>query len=148
MRILVTLASALILAIAGCSSDDNSDDAGKAAPAETSQSSPAGERGGTITVGEESWTIVPSIQCSIYPGNVVSIAGHAAGDPSLEIVIDYGGPSGVRIGDGGSEVSWNAIRDTIKIEIDGTHVTGTATFSTGAGGSGESAPGSFDVNCS
>ena len=105
------------------------------------------ERGGAITVGDTTWQLVPAIQCSVYPGNVVNIAGHAASDPALEIVIDYNGPTGVRIGGEGA-VSWHAIKDSLKFDIDGKRVQGSATFNTDMFGAGESAPGSFDINCS
>ena len=66
----------------------------------------------------------------------------------IKIVIDYNGPTGVRIGgEGQGAVSWHAIRDSLKFEIDGKRVQGTATFNTDAFGAGESAPGSFELNC-
>jgi hypothetical protein len=86
-------------------------------------------------------------QCSIYPGNVVNISGYAANDPSLEIVIDYGGPTGARIGNDGPNLKWGAERDTLTVQIDGNSVLGAATFSRYSGGTKESAQGSFKVNC-
>jgi len=107
----------------------------------------ASQRGGAITVGEQSWTIILSTQCSVYPGPIVNIAGHAKDNPSLEIVIDYGGPTGARIDNDGSAEGWHAIRETLKVEIDGKRIQGTATFNKMSGGSGDSAEGSFDVQC-
>jgi ethanolamine utilization microcompartment shell protein EutL len=126
----------------GCGGDGQAggDSANASTPA-------ASERGGTIVVGDDSWTIVPAIQCSVYPGNVVSIAGHAAGDSSIEIVIDYGGPTGASVVGEGTSVSWHAIRDTIRIQIDGAHVQGTAMFSKYTSGAGQTRQGSFDVTC-
>jgi len=136
----IVLLSMLLLGTAGCESDQQAGDEQAATSTK--------ERGGTITVGDESWVIVLSTQCSVYPGDVVSIAGHAASDPELEIVIDYGGPNGARIGsDGGGSGSWHAVRETLEVEIDGKRVRGTATFSEFFGGGGESRPGSFDVQC-
>lgn len=136
MRSTVLPTLLLALAAAGCGADDK-----------PGQESPGISRGGTMTVGDQIWTIVPSTQCSIYPGNVVSIAGHAAEDPSLEIVIDFGGPTGASIGNESTAVSWIALRDTLKIEIDGNRIRGTATFNQYVTGTGLSAEGSFDVTC-
>ncbi|MGA8203158.1 MAG: hypothetical protein WB812_01490 [Woeseiaceae bacterium] len=128
---------------AGCGSDAAD---GRSAP-ETS----AHERGGTITVGEQVFTFVPSIQCSVYPGNVVSIAGHAAEDESTEITIDYApdgdGPTAASIDTDGRPGSWFSIRETLQFDIEGRHVRGIATFSEYSGGTGKTAPGSFDIGC-
>lgn len=139
MRILLALLFTVTLT-AGCG--DSADTSSEQVP-----SPAATERRGTITVGEETWTISPMRQCSIYPGGIVSISGYAARDPDLEIVIDYGGPNQVRIGNDGPNVVWQAERDTLEIRIEGQHVQGSATFSRYAGGTRESAPGTIDVNC-
>lgn len=145
MRILKAMTPALFLVVAACGPGESTGSGSKAVAA--GQAS-ARERGGTITVGEESWVIVPSVQCSVWPNGVVSIAGHAATDPALEIVIDHGGPNQVRIGnDGDGDDNWHAVPGTIEIKIEGKHVRGTATFSRYFGGSGESRQGSFDVQC-
>ena len=82
------------LLVGACGEADNS----VATPAGTGQASaqaaskpvqapaPRRERGGTITIGADTWKIVPSMQCSVYPGNVVAIAGHAEGERKLEVV--------------------------------------------------------------
>lgn len=142
MRVLNFLWIALVFTMAGCGS---ADDAGGGQQA----SAPAPQRGGTITVGETTWTIVPATQCSIYPGNVVSIAGHAANDPDLEIIIDrFGeGKGGVRIGSETGDNSWHAMPDTLKFEIDGKRVRGSATFNRYFTGTGNSTMGSYDINC-
>lgn len=146
MRSLTIFIFTLLLA-AGCSdaADTGSKQATSSEPA--AQSPPATNRGGTITVGKETWTISPMRQCSIYPGGIVNIWGYAADDPELEIVIDYGGPNQVRIGNDGPNVVWQAERDTLEIQIDGQRVLGTATFSRYAGGTKETARGSIEVNC-
>jgi len=137
------LAAALL---AGCGADNNVGGEQAQSAANGGQSSPATQRGGTIMVGDTSWEIVPAIQCSVYPGEVVNIAGHAGNDPELEIAIDYNGPTAVRIGGEGG-ISWYAMKDTLKIKIDGKRVQGSATFNTDFSGAGTSAAGTFDVDC-
>jgi hypothetical protein len=132
------------MSIAACGGPDGGN-GGSASPA-TSQSV-GQQRGGTITVGEESWTIVPSISCSVYPGNVVHIAGHAAENAELEIVIDWGGPTQARIAESDSGPGWHAIGETLEVQVDGKSVKGSASFSEYFGVAGERAEGSFEVNC-
>lgn len=146
MRTNISAIMVLALLATACGAEDGP--AGSAAePAGGSANAPAAaERGGTITVGEDSWTLVPSMQCSVYPGNVVSIAGHAAEDPDLEITIDLGGPDQVVIGSG-RDALWHARKDTIEVTIDGKRVQGTAIFTQYSSGTGESREGSFDVSC-
>lgn len=144
MRIIEGAAILAVMSIAGCSGPD-SDNGGSES---TAASQSAGQqRGGTITVGEESWTIVPSISCSVYPNNVVHIAGHAAENTGLEIVIDWGGPNQARIAESDSGPGWHAIRDTLEVQVDGKTVKGSATFSEYFSGTGDRAEGSFEVNC-
>lgn len=112
---------------------------GTKAPANASLSDQ--QSSGTLTIGGQSWTFVPSIQCRVYPGNVVSIAGIAAEDPAVEIVIDLGGPDGVSVGKGAD--SWQAVVDSISASIDGQSVTGSAEFKR----SGSMVPGTFDIRC-
>ena len=138
MRIFITATFTLFLTL-GCTDADNT--AGEQA------SSSATERDGTITVGEETWAISALRQCSIYPGGIVNIWGFAADDPELEIVIDFGGPTGARIGKDGADVKWQAERDTLELQVDGQRVTGSATFSRYNNGTKGSAEGSFEVNC-
>jgi hypothetical protein len=146
MRGFVSLALLGLLGT-GCGGNEQAGSGTATVSTTPAPASAGSDRGGTITVGDDSWTIVPAIQCSVYPGNVVSIAGHAAGDSSIEIVIDYGGPTGASVVGEGSSVSWQAIRDTIRMQIDGRHVQGTAMFSKYTSGAGETRQGSFDVTC-
>ena len=141
MRISKGAAILVALSLAGCGGPDS----GSASPA-ASQSA-GQQRGGTITVGEESWTIVPSISCSVYPGNIVNIAGHAAENKELEIVIDWGGPNQVRIAEHDSAPGWYAVRETLDVRVDGKTVKGSATFGEHFGGGGAQSEGSFEVNC-
>ena len=145
MRVIEGAAVLVVMSIAGCGGPDGGN-GGSASPA-ASQST-GQQRGGTITVAEESWTIVPSISCSVYPGNVVNIAGHAAENSELEIVIDWGGPNQARIiAESDSGPGWHAIGDTLDVQVDGKTVKGSATFSEYFGGTGDRAEGSFEVNC-
>ncbi len=141
----IALTGLLMLLSAGCG--PNGDKGSTSTSAEYGQAPAATERGGTISVGEKTWAVVPSMQCSVYPGMVVSIAGHAAGDPSLEIVIDYGGPTGARVGGDGSADAWRAVAETLVVEIDRKRVRGTASFRQGFSSEAQTVPGSFDVNC-
>jgi hypothetical protein len=100
-----------------------------------------------MTVDGETWTFVPSTQCSVYPGPVVSIAGHAEENPDLEIIIDWGGPNQARIAESDSGPGWHAVRETLDVQIDGNKVTGSATFSEYYTGTGARAEGSFDIQC-
>jgi hypothetical protein len=142
MRKFITGTATIVFLIGGCGSDNTGSSGGAA-----NNSQPTAERGGTITVGGETWTFVPSTQCSVYPGNVVSIAGHAAENPDLEIIIDWGGPNQARIAESDSGPGWHAVRDTLDVQINGKNVTGSATFSEYFSGTGERAEGSFDIQC-
>lgn len=145
------LSLCLAICIAGCSDKDNNENnqANAAASSTTTapQAEPASKRGGTITVGDETWSFVPSTQCSVYPGNVVSIAGHAKEDESVEIVIDWGGPVGVRVGQDSTDTSWHAIKDSIAVTIENKRVRGTASFATNSYSTSAVAEGSFDIEC-
>ena len=107
------------------------------------------ELGGTITIGADTWKIVPYMQCSVYPGNIVALAGHAEGESKLEIVIDHdpSGPSGVRLGSESGSDGWFSVAGSIEFEIDGKRVSGSGTFSARMGGGGETAHGNFAVDC-
>jgi hypothetical protein len=128
----------LIVAVSACGGETTS--------ASGSQAE-AAKRGGTITVAGETWTLVPTISCLVYPGPVVNIAGHAEGQPELVIVIDWGGPNQARIAESDAGPGWHAIRDTLNVQVSGKHVTGTATFSEYFSGTGKRAEGSFDIRC-
>lgn len=133
--------------LTGCGEDGATNNNASPTAAEVSQASPSTKQSGTITVGDERWTISPMKQCSVYPGGIVNIWGYAADNDSLEIVIDYGGPTGARIGNDGPNVKWQAERETLEVDIDGKSVRGTATFNRYVNGIKESAEGSFQINC-
>ena len=114
-------------------------------------SRPSADRGGTITVGDQTWTLVPSMQCSVYPNNQVNIAGHAANDPDFEITVDYypdgDGPIGVTGGSYGRAGSWGTQRPTVTFTIEGKHVRGTATFDVITQQGQQTVDGSFSITC-
>lgn len=89
MRLTTVFISSLVLAAlgAGCGEGDGRGTTTNGATPETAAAGPSGAPGvssgtnrartGVIEIGGETWTLVPAIQCSVYPGPVVSIAGHA-----------------------------------------------------------------------
>jgi hypothetical protein len=104
------------------------------------------DSGGTIRVGNESWTVVPDGQCSVFSGPVVYIWGHAAEDEDIEITIDYD-PDGDLISASieAPDNNWGSHDDDINMELDGQTLRGEGTFTSG---SGQTADGSFEVTCS
>lgn len=143
MRTLIIAMLGMLLPMAGCGGDNggSSPGAGEGGP-------PAATKGGTITVGEETWTLVPAISCFIYPGGgEISIAGHAKENPELEISLDWGGSNSVYVAESDSARGWHAIRETLEVRLDGRRVTGSATFSEYWTGTGDQQQGSFDFQC-
>ncbi len=104
------------------------------------------QRNGSISVGDESWTISVLKQCSIYPGGIVNIWGLTDSEPSHEVIMDFGGPTGVKIGEAYPPL-WQAEKETLEIQINGSRLEGTATFFRYAAGTKEVAQGSFEINC-
>lgn len=107
----------------------------------------AAQKGGTITIGEQTWNVIPSRQCGIYPGPTVAISGHSAADPSIEIIIDYDPKSnlkGIRIGPEMGDQTWNAVRSSVKGEVKDKGFSGTANFRRGYA---EVSPGKFNIDC-
>lgn len=110
---------------------------------------------GTITVGDDTWQVVPAIQCSVYPGDIVAIAGHAAGNEAVEIVVDHDPSSGlvaVRIKGPDDVPHWLAEDDNVSLQIDDRTVSGTATFKPGIGatieeGQPREVEGSIEISC-
>lgn len=163
-RLLSTAARAMVLSLgilaSACDSGDGpaADQATEATEATDSDAATASDSGGNtarITIGDDTWTVVPSIQCSVYPGGVVSIAGHAAGNEAIEIVLDHDPSSElVQVYVQGPDDSpyWVAGRDDVSFEIDGKTVTGNGTFSIGPGAQVEEgqpgqARGRFEITC-
>ncbi|MDZ7727074.1 MAG: hypothetical protein U5Q44_02130 [Dehalococcoidia bacterium] len=111
------------------------------------------ETAGTVTVGDDSWTFVPSISCSVFPGPVAYLAGHAAEDESVEITIDYD-PDGdlinAQVSSADAGFNWIAgdrtLENDLEFEISDNTVTATGTFTNQVAG-GESAGGTIDITC-
>ncbi len=105
---------------------------------------------GTVEIDGESWALVPSIQCGVYPGPVVFIAGHAEGDEAIEMVIDHDtetGIVGVRVENPGETPAWSAGREDLTFDISGKRVRGSGRFTSTAGSSVRMAEGKFDITC-
>jgi hypothetical protein len=108
-----------------------------------------GDSVGTVKIGEETWNIVASGQCSMETVQnglpVVSIAGHAESDESIEITLDFD-PRDIglvlTLTDAGGDPSWSANTD-FAVQAGATHLSGEGTFSRG----GEMVPGSFEAAC-
>lgn len=142
MRTLIIIAC--VLTVTGCGGGDNPS-APAVTPAVGGSAAPAAERGGSITVGEQTWVIVLK-SCQVHPGPIVNVWGHAESDPELEITIDYGGPNQVVVGSG-RDALWHARKETLEVQVEGRSVRGSATFTENFGGSGNTVGGSFEVNC-
>jgi hypothetical protein len=102
-----------------------------------------------VTIGGDTWNIVASVQCSMETAQnglpVVSIAGHAEGDESIELTLDFD-PRDIGLvlavtGAGGAP-SWSANTDFVT-QAGATRISGEGTFS----GGGETVEGSFEAAC-
>lgn len=140
----------------GCDGGDSASEA--AAPAAGSQQAPpvtattnsAGARTGTVEIDGETWTIVPTIQCSVYPGPVVSVAGHAANNESIEITLDYSpddGLVGATVEKSDGTLSWVAMGEQVTFDVDGDHIQGEGRFTWHGPGAAREAQGKFDLRC-
>ncbi|HEX5693820.1 MAG TPA: hypothetical protein VFY00_04275 [Arenimonas sp.] len=89
------------------------------------------------------------VQCSVGPGPVVSIAGHAAEDEAVEIVVDYHGtegPTGVSVTKPGGTVDWTAYA-SMNFQIERQRVQGAGYFTGTMRGIQKQAHGRFDIDC-
>ena len=152
-------------------SSSGSSGGGDAAPTATSEAA-AGSGGssggaapsgddvvGSVTIGDETWGIVANIQCDFteteggVPGNtfevtVVAIAGHAEGDESVEISIDFDPrDAGLAIALQGGDAGWAANNEGFpSVSVGTTSISGEGTFdSTSSPGTTET--GSFEARC-
>jgi hypothetical protein len=156
----------LLIVSAGCGNDEartSTADASVAAdsvtaspepgsPADAAATPAASPRTGSMTIAGQSWSIVPSVQCGVFPGDVVSISGHAATAESIEIVLDYDaqrGPIQARVQGENDDPHWLAGQGTaendLEFRIEGKRVTGSGTFTDMR--TQEKAKGSFDITC-
>lgn len=170
----VLIASVVLLFALACGGDDDSSSSNDSPVASGSNGpSPAGlaeqsgspgdstsdtteasvDTVGTITVGDDTWALVASVQCDFVsipdpPVTVVTIAGHAEGDESIEIGVDFDPrDTGLRLtvqGPGG-EPSWAAISETFTTRVGATTIGGEGAFSSSGGGA--ETEGSFDIRC-
>jgi hypothetical protein len=148
---LTTTVGALVVIISmatGCRQSGEPEPAaagGPVAPAPAQAPAPAG----VIEIDGKTWTVMADVQCSVFPGPVVSIAGHAAEDEGIEIVVDYNGtegPTGVSVIHPDGSVEWNAAH-TMNFEIERQRVKGAGYFIGTLGGDTRQAEGRFDINC-
>ena len=150
----VLLAVAVFL-VAACGGDD--DNGG--GPEATATAEPAGDdssdepiaggggdRTGTFSLGDQTWTFVASLQCGIFPGPVVAISGNAAEDGDVELLVDFDEDNDlVQAAANTPEGTWLAENEDVSIEIDGRTVSGQGTFREFI--TGDTAEGSFEVTC-
>lgn len=137
--------AALVPLVAACQRSDEPADAARAPAPEASAPRPVG----TIVVDGRTWNVIADVQCSVGPGPVVSIAGHAADDEAVEIVIDYNGnegPTGASVRKADGSVDWTAYA-SMNFQIERQRVQGTGFFTGSPGGVQQQANGQFDVDC-
>lgn len=127
-------------------SDDGGDDGGDAPATDPSG---GGDSVGSVTAGGDTWNIVASVECSmetvVNDLPVVSIAGHAESDESIEITLAFD-PRDIglqlAVTGAGGDPSWSANSDFV-VQAGATHISGEGTFS----GGGEMVEGSFEAAC-
>ncbi len=75
----------------------------------------------------------------------VSIAGHAASDPDVEITFDVFAPGDESLQVGAENEKWMADADAIEATVEGTTVSGTASVQRLIGG--ETGEATFEFTC-
>lgn len=172
-RIITPFVLGFLLLVAACSGDDDdstsasgasgsqgssaaaptgvpSDDDEEDEDASSSDSSGSDAGVGTVNVGDETWTVIPSGQCEATDEGgipVFSIAGHADGDEALEIVIDFDPrDTGLQMNvmGAGGDPGWTAVDANFVVTAGGNHISGEGDFEDPTGNTVE---GSFDVRC-
>lgn len=102
---------------------------------------------GEATIGDELFLLDPSVQCGIFPGPTVAVAGTIEGTDT-EFVIDYDPANDfveMRIGESpDDEVYWQARDGAIEFTVEGETVRGSGEFSDGQG---NQASGVVEVTC-
>lgn len=135
---------AIALMAAGCGRGDQAP-ASAQSPAAARAPTPAG----FIEIDGQTWTVVPDVQCSVFPGPVVSIAGHAAEDKGTEIVVDFNlpdGPTGVSVVPSNGTTEWHA-ESAMNFDITGKRVRGAGYFAGSLRGATRQAQGRFEITC-
>tara|TARA_R110002020_G_scaffold86363_4_gene212770 strand:+ start:1924 stop:2367 length:444 start_codon:yes stop_codon:yes gene_type:complete len=128
----------------GCGQGDEASSSAQPAAAPAAPS-PAG----FIEIDGQTWTVVPDVQCSVFPGPVVSIAGHAAEDKGTEIVVDFNlpdGPTGVSVVPSNGTTEWHA-ESAMNFDITGKRVRGAGYFAGSLRGATRQAQGRFEITC-
>ena len=116
-----------------------------AAPEPAKSSAPVG----FIEIDGQRWNVVADVQCSVLPGPVVSIAGHAAEDKGTEIVVDFklpDGPTGVSVVPSNGSTRWDA-EYAMNFEITRKQVRGAGYFAGTLRGGTRQAEGRFEITC-
>ena len=114
-------------------------------PAAAPEPAPAG----FIEIDGRTWTVVPDVQCSVFPGPVVAIAGHAAEDKGTKIVVDFNlpdGPTGVSVIPSNGTTEWHA-ESAMNFDITGKRVRGAGYFAGSLRGAMRQAQGRFEITC-
>lgn len=104
---------------------------------------------GFIEIDGKKWTVVADVRCSVKPGPVVSIVGHAAEDEGTRIVVEFdagGGPTGVSVVPSNGTTEWHA-EHAMNLEIVRKQVKGAGYFAGTLRGGTRQAEGRFDINC-
>lgn len=148
MRLKLILAIVLILAVSACG-DDSAESTGAGDQLTTTTATPGQivPESGEATIGDELYLLDPTVQCGIFPGPTVAIAGIVEGTET-EFVIDYD-PSNdfdvMIVGESpGDEVYWQARNEAIEFSVEGQTVRGAGEFSDGQG---NQASGVVEVTC-
>ena len=104
---------------------------------------------GFIEIDGQTWNVIADVQCSVYPGPVVAIAGHAAEDEGTEIVVDFSlpdGPTGVSVVPSNGTTEWHA-ESAMNFDITGKRVRGAGYFAGSLRGAMRQAQGRFEITC-
>ena len=148
-----TVLSALIVIVslaAACSrSDESAAGLDGSPPGQTPATPQPPTPHGVIEIDGRTWNVVADVQCSVMPGPVVSIAGHADEDEAVDIVIDYNGaegPTGVTVTKPDGTVDWTAYA-SMNFQIERKRVQGAGYFTGTTRGVQKQAEGRFDVDC-
>lgn len=146
--------AAFALATAGCQGEAGAGNAdARTAGADAAPSTAADEartRTGTIEIDGTTWTVVPAIQCDVFPGPVAYVAGHAAEDESIEIAIDYNPGDrivGVSVERTDGTLVWRAGEAAVTFDVRGQTIKGEGDFTWPMAGEIRTAKGKFEVRC-
>lgn len=140
---------ALIVITAMASACGRDDEPATEVPAAAAPAANASTPVGFIEIDGRKWTVIADVRCSVMPGPVVSIAGHAAEDKDTRIVVDFklpDGPTGVSVVPSNGSTEWNA-EYAMNFEITRKQVRGAGYFAGTRAGSTRQAQGRFEITC-